>query len=140
MIRLEQVLAAAVDVLDPLARDDRRSPSTSALGAIRSLKPMIALSGVRSSWLMLARKSLLAALAASSAATVSASRTLEGLLLGQDLAALDEVGRPDAERADQGGIVAVEQARARPQQDDGADQRLLGSQRDDLDRPDRRCG
>ena len=69
------VIAANADVLNPLARDLER-PIDLVCAGINELNPMIAFSGVRSSWLMLARKSLLAALAASSAATVWARRWL----------------------------------------------------------------
>ena len=59
----QQVVATAADVLDPLARDGQPSHRPPARTAISELNPMIALRGVRSSWLMLARKSLFAALA-----------------------------------------------------------------------------
>ncbi len=46
----------------------------------RSEKPMMALSGVRSSWLMPARNSLFARLAASAANTASRSRSCERII------------------------------------------------------------
>ena len=60
----EQVAAAGVDVVDPLGRHRPAARRAARSLPISSLNPMIAFSGVRSSWLMLATKSLLALLAA----------------------------------------------------------------------------
>ena len=62
---IEEVLAAGVDVADVVlvGRRCRSAPSTSFF--MTSEKPRMALSGVRSSWLMVARKRDLARLASS---------------------------------------------------------------------------
>ena len=74
----QQVLAAAVDDLQvlPLLRRQRRRRRPAPVGRSMSwVKPRMALSGVRSSWLMLARKTLLARLAASAASLARCSST-----------------------------------------------------------------
>ena len=61
--QLQQVLAGAVDALERL--DEVALAASSASSRSISVMPMMALSGVRSSWLMLARNWLLARLACS---------------------------------------------------------------------------
>ena len=76
---------------------------------IRSLNPMIALSGVRSSWLMFARKALLAWLARVSASTDSAQLGGEAALRGQHRLPFGEDAGLAAERREQPQVVVAEQ-------------------------------
>ena len=120
---LEQVQSSAVDVSRELAHvgspvDAGSADPFAPPGEVssNSENPMIACSGVRSSWLMAARKSLLAALACPSSALVELQLRNQRRPLREDLLAFHGPRRVGVEHVEQHQVVLDEQRRPRHEQ------------------------